>query len=717
MGCGFYASNSYKTLKVLNLKIIYFISLETMGFLFPEFLFGLLLIDIPVIIHLFNFRRFKTVYFTNVNFLKDVQVQTAAAKTLKERLILLTRILAIVFLVFAFAQPYFKDKKSLQAFQKTVVSIYLDNSYSMEAVNKNGSLLDEGKRKVKDLVDAYSLNDRFQLLSNNFDAGTQRLLSKDQLLDELEKLKITPWVREYQQIINQQQDFLNNQYQVNKTAFIISDFQKQAQNIKKLKRDSSVSFTLIPLEANSLPNISVDSVYFLNPFHRANQSESLVYSLSNHSEKDVENIPVNLKINGVQKAIANSSIKANSYTLDTLRFSGLTGGWQKASLTIKDYPIIFDDQLDFAFKLEDQLKLLAIYKEQPLKSIGVAYRTDPFFQLSEIDQAQINYSSLASQKLVVLENLTEIPAGLAQQLAQYVKNGGSLSVFIPLNADLESYKLFLQGLQTDIPLSLAEEENKVAKINFAHPIFKDVFDSYPKNIDLPIAKKYFTSSNFTRTTKQVLFSGTASANLLSAYQLGKGKIYLSFLPLEAEASNLAQHALFLPFLFKSALLSANTQRLFYTLGADKSITTANLPLSENSGVRITGNGVDVIPTFQNKGSTSSLYFADQLKNAGFYNVGLKDSISGVFALNEDRQESALSFYTNSELEEKFQLSAKNIINSKEKITSQQINQVNLGSSLWKLCLILTLIFLAAEVLLIRFYGNPNIKSKSVKNSN
>lgn len=649
--------------------------------------------------------------------MKDVQVQTAAAKILKERLILLCRVLALIFLVLAFAQPFFADKNTDEKFQKAVISIYLDNSYSMEAVNKNGSLLHEGKRKVKDLVGAYSLNDRFQLLTNEFDAATQRLLSKDEILEELEKVRISPAVRQYQQVINQQQDFLANQYLVNKTAYLISDFQKQPNGIEKLKKDSSVSFTLIPLTANSLPNVSIDSVYFMSPFHRANQSESLIYKLSNHSGKDVENIPVSLKINGVQKAIANSKIKANSFVLDTLRFSGLSGDWQKGSISIKDYPIIFDDQLHFTFQLEDHLNILAIYTVQPVKNIGVAYQTDPFFNLTEIDQTQINYSDLAKQQLIVLENLKNVPAGLSQQLTQYVKNGGSLNIFIPLNADLNSYKTFLQSLQTDIPLSLVVQENKVSKINLAHPVFKDIFDAYPKNIDLPFAKQYFTTSNFTRTTKQILFSGTTSANLLSTYRVGKGKVYLSFLPLEAEASNFGQHALFLPFLFKSALLSANPQRLFYTLGADKSIATNNLPVSESNLISIIGDGVDVIPVYQSIGSTASLFFADQLKNAGFYSVNLKDSVQNIFALNEDRRESALIFYTQDELEEKFQLSAKNVINSKEKITGQQIKEVNLGSSLWKLCLILTLIFLAAEVLLIRFYGNRNTKPKIVKNSN
>ncbi|HET8828880.1 MAG TPA: BatA domain-containing protein [Pelobium sp.] len=685
-----------------------------MGFLFPEFLFCLALIAIPVIIHLFNFRRFKKVYFTNVNFLKDVQVQTASAKILKERLILLCRVLAIFFLVMAFAQPFIKSDQLQPSFQKTLVSIYLDNSYSMEAINKNGTLLAEGKRKAQDLVSVYGLNDKFQLITNDFQTNSQHLLSKEEILSELENVKISPFTRSYQQIINQQQSFLLNQRQTNRIAYLISDFQKQDSFKQVLKKDSTINFTLVPLLANSLPNVSIDSVYFLNPFHQAQQSETLVYKLSNHSDKDVENTPVSLKINGVQKSIANSSVKANSFVLDTLRFSGLTGSWQKATLNIKDYPITFDDELNFAFEIKNHLNLTAIYNDKPVKSIGVAYRTDPFFKFSQINQTQINYSNLASQQLIVLENLIEIPAGLGQQLKQYVQAGGSLSIFIPLKADLESYKAFLQGLQTDIPLSLETAENKVNKINLSHPIFKDVFDQKPKNIDLPIAKSFFRSSNLTKTTKQILFSGTASSNLLSAYQLGKGKIYLSFLPLEAEASNFAQHALFLPFLFKSALLGFNSQTLFYTLGINQNVTIpSSVPLAESETIKIKGEGVDVIASYQNTGSNNSIYFADQLKQTGFYNVFLKDSLLNVFTLNHDRGESALNFYNQKDLEKLFQLDPKNIINSKEKITSQQIKEVNLGSSLWKLCLILTLIFLAAEILLIRFYKKFSFNPKKI----
>jgi uncharacterized membrane protein len=151
-----------------------------MNFIFPGFLFALLAVVVPIIIHLFNLRKFKKVYFSNVQFLKALQQQTSSSQQLKERLILAARVLFITFLVLAFAKPYIPAKnQSSTAFQNHVVSIYVDNSYSMGTVNKEGTLLDEAKRRAKEIVSTYSFADKFQLISNDFEGKYQRLLNKD----------------------------------------------------------------------------------------------------------------------------------------------------------------------------------------------------------------------------------------------------------------------------------------------------------------------------------------------------------------------------------------------------------------------------------------------------------------------------------------------------------------------------------------------------------
>lgn len=679
-----------------------------MSFLFPEFLFAWLLMAIPVIIHLFNFRKFKKVQFTHVQFLKEVQQQTSAAQKLKERLILACRMLAIFFLVLVFAQPYLKSSSTQEAYQKSVVSIYLDNSYSMEAVNREGSLLDEGKRKIKELVDAYGLNDRFQLITNNFEGKQQRLLDKSELLDELNTVKIAPFVRSYQSIINRQQEVLMQAHDAQRSIYLLSDFQKQGELTSKLKADSSISIHAIPLVANPLPNVSVDSVYFLSPTHQPQSEESLVVKIHNDADKEVKAIPLRLNINGVQKALDNISLAAHQDVLDTLSFSGLSAGWQTASVSIKDYPITFDDNLNFTFEVKSHLPVLGVYQDQPIKNIDIAYHTDDFFDFQEVNESQINYSDLGKYQLILLENLKSISPGLAQQLKQYALNGGNLTIFIPADADLSSYQQALQSFGTDYPSSLQKAEIKADQLNLQHPFFAGLFDKLPKNPDLPAASAYFKSSQLTRTTQQVLLSGNGKTPLLAIYPEEKGNIFISWMPLESDLSNLARHALFVPILFKMAFTGKQENPLFYTLGESNSINLSGINLPENEVIKIKNKAIEIIPEWRQSANGALLYFADQIKDAGFYDVVYQNKVIQKIAFNDNRKESHEAFYSSNDLESELGIPAKNILNGKAAPINQQIKEMNLGSSLWKLCLILSIIFLVIEILIIRFLKH-NIK--------
>ena len=103
-----------------------------MKFIYPEFLVALLLIGIPILIHFLHFKRYKTVYFSQVNFLKTVKEESRKKNNLKQLLILLCRILTVAALVFVFSQPYFPTNKEAKNLAKKLVAIYVDNSFSMK---------------------------------------------------------------------------------------------------------------------------------------------------------------------------------------------------------------------------------------------------------------------------------------------------------------------------------------------------------------------------------------------------------------------------------------------------------------------------------------------------------------------------------------------------------------------------------------------------------
>ena len=98
-----------------------------MSFTNPLMLIGLAAILVPIILHLFNFRRYKTIYFSNVQMLEDIQKKTKRASQVQQLIVLLLRILGIVCLVLACAQPFLKGgNKSTK--KGNVISIFVDNS-------------------------------------------------------------------------------------------------------------------------------------------------------------------------------------------------------------------------------------------------------------------------------------------------------------------------------------------------------------------------------------------------------------------------------------------------------------------------------------------------------------------------------------------------------------------------------------------------------------
>lgn len=682
-----------------------------MHFLYPAFLFALLTLAIPVIVHLFNFRRYQKVYFSNVEFLKELQEQQAHRRNLRERLILASRLLALFFLVLAFARPYFPNRETIAPGRQQVVSIFVDNSYSMQALNSEGSLLDEAKRRATEIASAYNINDRFQLLTQDFEGRHQRLLSRDEFKDAVNAVKISSQSRSLQQIVNRQQSLLGTQAAAVSSAYIISDFQTNMA-VQPVKTDTTVSYHLMRLAAGKLPNVAVDSVSLVNAVHRPGEQEKLLVKLHNYSDRVAERIPLRLTINGAEKALGAYTLGAGSVQVDTLTFSGSQAGWQKAELQLQDNPVTFDNQFYFAFNVQQQMPVLLINGATPDVFLKAVYASDPFFSIKQVSDGNVDYSSLGSYPLVVVSNIKSFSTGLAQQMSAYVRKGGSLAVFPAVDADLNNYRLFLQSLNAGWLQTLTTGPVKVAKLNLQSGVFKNIFDSYPENPDLPQVSKYFQLQNAPNARAEYLMRLADGRDFWNRYSSGPGNVYVSAVPLNNDFSNLQRHALFVPVMIRIALLSGHDMPLFYTLGKDEYASMPPAPLAEKDVLTLTKGTESIIPDVRQQEGGTLLYFSDQVKNAGLYALKRRDSTLAMMAFNDSRAESDMKYFDAGKLKQLFPL-AKQIVEPGPSAVISSINDGNLGLQLWKLCIILTLIFLAAEIALIRFFK----ADKSPKTSN
>ena len=674
-----------------------------MNFLYPGFLFLLLAVAIPILIHLFNFRKFKKVYFSNVQFLKSAKDEQAAVSKLNDILILICRILVITFLTLAFAQPYFSEGEGDNRQAGNLVNIYIDNSYSMEAVNKDGNLLDEAKRKAKELGKQYGLNDRYQLTTNDFEGRHQRLVSYQELLTLIDEIKISPVQRNLQQVIQRQQ--ASDEGKRNIYNYILSDFQHSFAGKKPLITEKDRHICFIRIQANTVPNIVVDSLWSLSPAHKPGEEEKFVVLLRNYGEEPAKGIALKLLVNNQQRAAARVDVPAGLSIMDTLTFSGLSAGWQKAVLTIKDYPIVFDDELKFTFKVGTGLNVLQISGDPQEKYISSLFKADQYFKLTVMPESNIAYSSFSNYELIVLSGLKTPSSGLGQQLKNYVQNGGSVVIFPDLNADISLLSSFLKGLSLPPVTTLGKDTVTVSAIDLKSDLFNDVFDDVPSKIDLPRLNRYFNYLKRNASTREDLMDLPSGQPFFSRYQLGAGSIYLSATSLDNKDSNLPQHPVFVPLLYKIAFNSVQRQPLYYTIGKNNLLSSVQLMVNPAEPLRLTSKNQEIIPEVRQVPGKTLLYIADQVRTAGFYELLKAKALISTYAFNENRAESDMHYASDSELE---QLTGENIkvINSHTTAVTAAVE--NNRTELWKLCLVLCAVFLAVEALLIRFFNKLKI---------
>lgn len=680
-----------------------------MSFVYPAFLFGLFSLAIPIIIHLFNFRRYKKVYFTNVKFLEQLKQESQSKSKLKNLLILFSRLLALTCLVFAFAQPFIPAKNSSVKAGSKAISVYIDNSFSMEAVSKNGLLLEVAKNKAREIAAAFNEADKFQILTNDFEGKHQRLVSREEFLQMLDEIEVSPAFHSISEVAARQKDLLNSSAASDKRTYLVSDFQKSMADILSWNKDSVISATLIPVVANNAGNVYIDSLWFGSPVQQAGLIQKLNVKVVNNSDNSIENGVIKLFVN--DKLIAPASFKSEPQSTVNVEISYLLRdeGIQQCRVEIEDHPVVFDDVMYFSSDVRKNIPSLVISGESPSTAyISALMKNDSLFSYSEMNVKAIDFSAFTKSDFIILNGIREITSGLATELKKFTASGGTILIIPGSEIDLASYNAAFAQLNAGQFSAPDTADTKADKINYAQGLYDGVFEKKQENIDLPRVFMHYSSSSTVRSGEEVIIRLLNGKPFLSLYQNGSGKVYISTVPLDDNASNFARHALFVPTIIRMAINSKPVIPLYYIAGTNQSIQIKESADNKEEVFHIADDKAkfDLIPESRKQMGLINLFTHNQLRQAGNYKVkaGVKDK-EGI-SFNYSRKESDLSVYNPEELKKLISekgIKGLSLIEPGEKSISDVVMDLTQGTRLWKLFVILTLVFLLIEVLLIRFF--------------
>jgi hypothetical protein len=675
-----------------------------MSFLNPWFLLALSAVSIPIIIHLFHFRRFRKVYFSNTRFLEQLTDETQKQARLRHLLVLISRILAIIFLVMAFARPYIPVDDSLMASEGNRVSIFVDNSFSMEAGSPYGTLLDHARQSAQEIIETFEPTDRFQLLTNDLEGRHQRFVNREEFLSMLAEVDFSPAVRTIPHMMERQLGLLGQEGgNVNAYAFILSDFQKNITEPEGLEPDTTVNHFFIPFQAQRPANVFIDSVWIDNPVRMRGQTITLMVRIFNDSEEILENQPVRLYINNTQRSVASFDIRPGSSVDVPLTWTIGQSAHQQGRVEITDHPVTFDDTFYFSFEISDLIPVLVIHQDRPNPFINALLGSDTTFLLQNVNISAIDFSVFSGQNLIILNEPRSIGDGLALELHRFLDSGGNLLIFPAESADLESYNRFLSSVNVNLYQALDTVSTRVTAINELHPVYTGVFDRIPENLDLPRVEQYYVFARQTATRDTWLMQLQNGNYFLTSTPVGNGRVYLSSVPASDNFSNFQRHAIFVPTLYNIALHSGSFYPLFYTLGIDESVSVRDATASSDQLFRIQGANMEVIPEARSVNNITSLILHGQIADAGNYQLMLGEQLQRILSFNYDRRESLLESYSPAELASVAAGMGQITIFEPGTLSfGKQMESFRGGQQLWKLFLILGLAFLFAEVLLLRF---------------
>ncbi len=659
-----------------------------MQFVYPQMLWALGLLAIPVIIHLFNYRRYKKIVFSSLRFLTNTSAVNKKQQQLKKWLILLTRLLAFTALVLAFAQPYFPVNNAVKKQAERIVAIYIDNSFSMDAAGKEGIALEVAKNKAAELINMQSATTKFMLVTNDFEGKHQHLLNKDIALQFVSEVK-TSYHSKLLADINARIKQLTNDYtNTQKTAYFISDFQQPFLNLTDY--DSLMQYNMVPIKTSWQNNISIDTAYVTTPFIQTGKPLTIEAVISNYGNNPLENIPVALKVNQVQKSLQNANVGSNSKSKVQFTFTLNDTGFANISLALTDYPVTFDDAYFLSIKPNALANVLLINAQTDALAIDKVYALDAFYNLSKQSINQINYSLFKNQELIILNQPEEISSGLSSELDKFLQGGGCLLI-VPGNVSVNSY-LSKLGMLLEPTMHMPLQ---IENINTKDALLNGVFTDVPKIADWPKVLKTNKLNLQTNSNAQVLLQLNNGWPYLVRSNYLNGKVYVFAGSLGNSESSLSKHALFVPVMLNMPLTSKRFGKHSYTLENDTRVTLKG-DLKESLVTVQQANKMFVTDATMVNGKWQ-INTGNQLNAAGFWEVINKGTTVDFIAVNYKRAESNPIF----EDENKTNTNLSWITDDLKTYEAKLKLQEN-GKSMWFWFLFAAFLMLCMEVLIIRF---------------
>lgn len=689
-----------------------------MTFLNPFVLFGLAAAAIPILLHLLNLRKLKTIDFSTLRFLKELQKTSIRKLKAQQIILLILRTLIVIFSVLAFSRPTIKSTlPSIGTHAKSSIIVVLDNSLSMDITDEDGNRFSKAKKLTSEILGALEEGDEMAFIPlSSLIKNRKRSFSRNfaWLKEEIDHCSVNPATATLNDGLRAAQGLLDASLHVNKEIYILTDLQQQEIHSLELDSiklfDDKTSVFLLPsLESkNSIDqNISIDTAIFISRVYAKDKPVELQTKLYNSSVTDAKGIIVSVLFNGERVAQRTVDIGAGSYINVSLQGIPHTTGLIKGEIQIENDVLESDNHRYFSFIISSapRVALIGNQLETDFISLSIAPHASLLKSYSANQSASVHFEDFDLLILATTLSQTEM-----QRIDAYIQNGGSVLFFPSSTESIAVQQQFFSGMGLG-PIIFQEfsESNPGICISAdrQHPILQGVFKGFNSESGLGDSPKIMKAL-CTQAGQSII--SMQGGSFLNEIRRGEGKVMYCAVPPSPAWSSFPFTGLMPTIIYRSAqYLSAKEVFTLEKTAGQEAIILIPTKSSASSIFTIKDpNGIESDMQAADLPGGMSLQFGKP-EMTGVYGVFSKDKnpITSLI-VNQSSKEGHLIYKNVQEsmpaLKKRLNYPESLIVLNKNESIANSVAKARIGTELWRFFILLALLCAITEMIVAKLAG-------------
>lgn len=471
---------------------------------------------IPIVIHLLHKRKFKETTWAAMRFLMEAARKNSRRIRIEQFLLLMVRVLILLLLACALAQPYMKSFGTF--FQADVPMhriIVVDTSFSMAYKPNEFSRFDRAKETARQIVGGSRQGDALNLV--RIGQMLPRVIvqkpafQKNAVLREIDGLtqsheagNLLASLQEVSQLLNEAPEIEQ------KEIVIISDFQRVSWAPAVSERRSKIrgllqqmankaSVTFLDVGQSAVPNLAVTQFTAAEAFVTVGRPVHLQASVSNLGNSNVAKHLVELHVDGRLAQTRNVDLPPGQEVPVDFDYTFADDGEHRLEVRITGDSLAIDNTRFLSLPVKEEISVLLVngetagrpsdnatfYMEKALRPRTQDRPWDGVTRPTVI-RDELLTTDLPRYDCVVLCNITQFTPDEAKLLKAYVEGGGGLIICLGDNVRYQNYNqvLYNEG-QGVLPVKL-----KPAVGDAKNPDPNNLFFFDPADLTHPIVNLY-----------------------------------------------------------------------------------------------------------------------------------------------------------------------------------------------------------------------------------